>query len=1701
MKKALLFLCVLLAHMVQAQPRCGFDQVNQRMLQQNAAYSSAVAQMNSQWAQQMASSSMSQITTTPTGVVYEIPVVIHVIHTGGAIGSIYNPTDAQLQGMIAYLNQAYNATYASYPDTNNGGVYFPVKFVLAKRSPTCSSTTGINRVDGSSVANYTLKGIKLNNASGADEVTVKALSKWSNTEYYNIWVVNKIDSNDGTFGTFTAGYAYLPPAGSDVDGCVMLATQAIAGAITLPHEIAHSFGIYHTFEGDNGGSTCPTNNNCNTDGDLICDTDPEKRSTFNCPSGINPCTGTGYNFVQHNFMDYSNCQDRFTAGQRTRWLNTMMTQRPGLMTSLGGVAPSGSITAANCVTTIAAANASNNANIGPCKIDVQGTTSVNKELSFVSHGYSLENNQAYIDRSCWYRADLVAGNTYNISITTETNRQNVAAYIDYNNDGIFTSGELVFSHSGTQSTNETHSGQFTVPTSSITTCTTLRMRVLADYYTVSLPSNACGTLQYGQAEDYSVYIKPASAVITVSNALTSGSNPSCTGSSLTFTATPSATPTSPTYTWYVGNTAVSNGTTYTTSTITNNSYVSVKLNYTSACGSDSAISNIMLVQRVTSIAPTISINANPGNAICSGTSVTFTASTTNGGTSPAYQWKLNGNNITGATSSTYTTSTLANGDVISCQLTSNASCANPATVLSNNITMSVTASVTPSVTIGANPGSTVCAGSSVTFTATPTNGGSSPSYQWQKNGVNISGATSVTYTTSTLATNDVIRVIMTSSSACAIPSSATSAGITMTVNPVTTPSVTTSANPGNNICAGTSVTFTATPVNGGSNPSFQWKINGSNVTGATSSTYTTSTLASGNLVTVTMTSSDACASPSSATSTAITMTVNPINTPSVSIAANPGNTICTGTNVTFTATPTNGGATPAYQWQKNGVNISGATSSAYSTTTLVNGDVITVNMTSSTACSVPSPVTSNSITMSVSSTLVPTATVSASPSATICVGMSITFTANITNGGTTPAYQWKKNGSNIVGATSSTYTTSTLANGDQFSVQLTSSYSCASPNPVTSSPVTVIIAGSLTASVSIAASTGTSICTGTSVTFTATPTNGGNTPAYQWKKNGVNIGGATNVTYTTNTLANNDVISCQLTTSASCATPTITQSNNITMTVTPPATPSVSIAANPGNNICTGTSVTFTATPTNGGTAPTYQWLLNGTNIIGATNPTYTTNTLANSDVVTVSMVSNGVCVSTTPVTGNAITMSVNSVVPTVSISANPSNTVCAGSFITFTSAQTNGGTTPTYQWQKNGVNITGATSSSYATNTMVTGDVFRVIMTSNANCAIPATATSNSVTTIVNPLITPTITISSSTGSSVCLGGTVTFSSSITNGGSAQAYQWKKNGVNIAGATSPTYTTNNLLIGNVITCDLTITAACPNPATVTSNALALTITQPSVSVTVSPNDTICSITPAIFTVNATSVGNNPSYQWKKNGVDITGATASTYIVPMAKLGDVITTRLVSSDNCVSAPVPASNSITMFVEQSTIPLVTISVSPDTNVNEGDKATFTGITNVQGMTYQWRLNNFDIAGATAATYTTDSLKQGDSISLFISTTDSCVKPNYAVSNFIRMHVVVGIQGIKEVFNDIHLSPNPNNGDFRIHGTLKPGVDTRNASVEVLNAVGAVIYKAPIDVQGSRIDEQLHVSDRVSSGLYMVRLNIGGYSQMIRFIAQQ
>lgn len=851
MNKRVRFLvaCLIFSASAHAQFLCGFDAFHAQTMATNPAYTSKVNQFNADWAQRMAANPPNGLVVNgPQGTIYEIPVVVHVIHTGGAIGSTYNPTDASIIGMINYLNSVYAATWPGFPNASNGGTNFPVRFALAQRDPDCNTTSGIVRLNGSSLAGYAQNGVALQTSNGVNDADLKALSRWDNNDYYNVWIVNKIDGVDGTVAgvPFVAGYAAFAGSPADVDGTVMLATQAVAGSIVLPHEIGHAFNLYHTFQGGNT-TTCPPNNNCNTDGDMICDTEPERQSNFNCPADPNPCTNASYQFVQHNIMDYSSCQDRFTPGQRTRWMAGLQTGRASLVSAIASLPSASSAVTAACVPP-SIAQPANTANAGVFNVvlnDMHATS---------LGGYSGDGNKFYVDRSCRQRANVIAGQSYALSVKTGPNPERVRVYIDYNNDGVFGTAapELVYSHDGTLP-NETHTTNITIPTTGAVTCLPLRMRVVSDR-TIAAAPTACGALTYGQAEDYSVSIQGPSNAATISIALTNGTNPSCFNSPLTFTATLNGTATTPTYQWYVNRAAVpgATGTTYTSATLTNGDTVTARVFYPGRCGPDTSLSNAIVIQRSTTITPDVSIALTAGqNPGCATQTLTFTATPTSGGTAPVYTWQVYDGvtykTVAGVTGNTYTTDSLKCNYGVRAILTSNLSCASPVKDTSNMISLTcttLTATATITQTAGNNP---ACIGRPVTFTGTGTNPGNAPSYSWRINGV--AAGTGTTFTTSTLNNQDTVQMIYTPNNPCVAQSSVPSNKIVVTVlSTVDTPTVavaiTKGANPG---CGDTLLEFTAATAHAG-NASYTWYLNGNNV--ATGAVYSSTTFVDGDRVVV-----------------------------------------------------------------------------------------------------------------------------------------------------------------------------------------------------------------------------------------------------------------------------------------------------------------------------------------------------------------------------------------------------------------------------------------------------------------------------------------------------------------------------------------------------------------------------------------------------------------------------------------------------------------------------------------------------------------------------------------------------------------------------------------------------------------------------------------------------------------------------------
>jgi len=190
--------------------------------------------------------------------------------------------------------------------------------------------------------------------------------------------------------------------------------------------------------------------------------------------------------------------------------------------------------------------------------------------------------------------------------------------------------------------------------------------------------------------------------------------------------------------------------------------------------------------------------------------------------------------------------------------------------------------------------------------------------------------------------------------------------VTVTVNPA--PVINVYPSPKDSICVGQSVTFVSSNSNAGTSYTRSWFKNSNVIGGAANANYNTTAAADGDEYYVTLTAYGVCATPFTDTSNVIKMHVLPYLAPAVSITANPNATVTSGTMINFTATPTNGGGKPGYQWTRNGMPVVGAISNVWGASTLSNNDLICVDMTSSYVCPNPKTAKSNCIKVSIEST-------------------------------------------------------------------------------------------------------------------------------------------------------------------------------------------------------------------------------------------------------------------------------------------------------------------------------------------------------------------------------------------------------------------------------------------------------------------------------------------------------------------------------------------------------------------------------------------------------------------------------------------------------------------------------------------------------------------------------------------------------------
>lgn len=752
-----------------------------------------------------------------------------------------------------------------------------------------------------------------------------------------------------------------------------------------------------------------------------------------------------------------------------------------------------------------------------------------------------------------------------------------------------------------------------------------------------------------------------------------------------------------------------------------------------------------------------SITTQPvSQTVTAGANVSFTVAAS--GTAPlSYQWKLNGANVAGGTSATLNLTGVTAGQAgnYTCTVGNTAG-----SVTSSGATLTVNpAPVAPSIT--AQPISqTVTAGANVSFTVAAS--GTAPlSYQWRLNGGNLSGATSATLSLT------AVTVGQAGSYSCVVTNvagSATTSAAILTVNPATlAPSITTQPV-SQTVTVGANVNFTVA-ASGTAPLSYQWRLDGANLSGATSATLSLTGVTAGQAGSYSCLVTNVAGS---ATSSAATLTVNPAPV-APSITTQPvSQTVTAGANVSFTVAAS-GTAPLSYQWRFNGATIGGATSATLN----LNG--VTAGQAGSYTCVVTNlagSATSSAATLTVNPAPVAPSITTQPTSQSVISGANVSFA--VTASGTAPlSYQWRLNGVNLSGATSAMLNLTGVTAGQA------GSYTCVVTNmagSATSTAATLTVNATPVAPALTTQPASQTVNLGGNVSFLVAAN--GTTPlSYQWQLNGANLGGATSATLSLTgvTLGQAGNYRCVVTNAAGSAT-----SSEAILTVNVPP----SITTQPAHqNVAAGANVTFTVAAN--GTAPlSYQWRLNGANIGGATSATLSLTGATSSQAGSYTCLVSNMAGSAT---SSAATLTV--MLPPTITTQPASQTVTAGANVNF--AVVASGTAPlSYQWQLNGVNLGGAMSASLSLTGVTTnqsGNHYSCVVSNGAGSATSTAATLTVNAAPVSPAIT-----TQPASQTVTAGATVTFT--VTASGTAPlGYQWRFNGVNIGGATSPTLTLANV--------------------------------------------------------------------------------------------------------------------------------------------------------------------------------------------------------------------------------------------------------------------------------------------------------------------
>jgi GEVED domain/Secretion system C-terminal sorting domain len=394
-----------------------------------------------------------------------------------------------------------------------------------------------------------------------------------------------------------------------------------------------------------------------------------------------------------------------------------------------------------------------------------------------------------------------------------------------------------------------------------------------------------------------------------------------------------------------------------------------------------------------------------------------------------------------------------------------------------------------------------------------------------------------------------------------------------------------------------------------------------------------------------------------------------------------------------------------------------------------------------------------------------------------------------------------------------------------------------------------------------------------------------------------------------------------------------------------------------------------------------------------------------------------------------------------------------------------------------------------------IRGGVYTIIATNSYSCSSTMTGTAS---VVVNPLVTPFVTVSTGTGDTLCSGSLTTFTAVPVNGGTSPTYQWAVNGVPVSSVSnSYAYLPNN---GDVVTATLTSDAQCATPAVVNGN-MTLVVEDhqvPSIVVSANPGAEVCQGTMVTYNAAATYGGSSPSYAWIQGSATVSTAASYSYV---PSNGDVVYCVLTSNYKCRLATTAISNHISMQVDVPSTPSVTIVSNPAGTIAPGENVTFTAVATGagSGATYQWYIDGGIVTGATGSTFETNNLNNNDSVTCVVTSGGGCAGMTGAAS--VTIHTTnVGVQQVSASGSDVQIVPNPNKGQFVVKGSLATNVD-QDVTLELTDMLGQIVYTTKVTAQHGALNERIQLGNNIANGMYLLNLRTDSGNMVFHVVVEQ